>query len=69
MLTSLIAESIMAPGRVREIIVDKYSEYDFPLFAGSRYRISYAQGVDASLMDVPVNFDAPGSKWRANVGQ
>jgi hypothetical protein len=65
MLVSLMTEQIMTPEEVREIVVNKYSEYDFPTdLPAVETNVNYAEGVDTTLMDVPSdpNVQAPGTK-------
>jgi uncharacterized protein len=60
MLVQLMTEQIMTPEEVREVVVNKYSEYDFPTDLPEGMKdLTYAQGVDPSLMDVPSD---PGNK-------
>jgi uncharacterized protein len=62
MLVQLMTEQIMAPEEIREIIVDKYSEFGFPIGLPSiEGDVGYAQGVDTSLMDVPTDPNQQGS--------
>jgi uncharacterized protein len=54
MLVSLMTEQILAPEEIRTIVIDKYSDYDFPDGLPSiEGDLGYAQGVDNTLMDVP----------------
>ena len=63
MLISLMAEGILSPEEVRSIIVEKYSEYDFPDGLPSiEGDVGYAQNVDPSLMDVPNDPNATAPK-------
>jgi uncharacterized protein len=63
MLVSLMTEQILAPEEVRKIVVEKYSDYDFPDGLPSiEGDLGYAAGVDPTLMDVPNDPNAKGTK-------
>jgi len=54
-LVTLMNNEILAPEEIRKIIVNKFSDFDFseelPVFPETD--LSYAEGVDTTLMDVP----------------
>jgi len=54
MLMTLMNNGIISPEEVRKIVVNKYSEYEFPdEIPSTAGDINYAENVDPSLMDVP----------------
>jgi len=63
MLVSLMESSILSPEEVRQIIVDRYNDYDFtPDLPEQFENVSYANDVDPALMDAPTDPDTPGVK-------
>jgi uncharacterized protein len=60
MLTGLMGDGIMAPEEVRQIVIDKYPEYDFPTDVPAvDSNVNYAEGVDNTMMDVPQDPNEP----------
>ena len=54
MLAVLMTNGIVSPEEVRKIIVNKYSEYEFPdEIPSTAGDMNYAENVDPTLMDVP----------------
>jgi len=63
MLISLMDNQIFSPEEIREIVVDKYPEYEFPGdIPEGLGEVNYAEGVDPSLMDVPADPNNPNQK-------
>lgn len=63
MLVSLMESSILSPEEVRQIIIDRYDEYDFsPDLPEQFENVSYANDVDPTLMDLPADPNDPKAK-------
>jgi phage-related protein (TIGR01555 family) len=58
MLMTLLNNSIISPEEIRKIIVNKYVEYEFPdEIPESAGGVDYAEGIDTTELDVPVDED------------
>jgi phage-related protein (TIGR01555 family) len=61
MLITLMSNGIISPEEIRKIVVNKYSEYDFPdeIPADAVSSMDYAAGVDTTQLDVPQDPNQP----------
>ena len=58
MLIGLMTEQIMTPEEVRQVVIDKYPDYEFSAdVPADASNVNYAEGVDNTLMDVPPGED------------
>jgi hypothetical protein len=61
MLMTLMNGGIISPEEVRKIVVNKYSDYDFPdeIPDTAVSAMDYAAGIDTSQLDVPQDPNKP----------